>query len=370
MTSRYFALGLLTLLSACGRHETTAPPAQTVLVSRIGDANSTQSQVFAASLQARTRSDLAFRVGGTVLRRLVETGQRVHAGQVLAELDPADYRLGLAAARAQWQSIGAEASQAAADQARFTRLQGTGAVAAADAERQRSRASATQAQRQQAESQLALAQRNLDYTQLRAPYDGVITAQHVEAGQVIAAGQPVLSIARPEELEIVADLPETVAAQAARAQASATLWGDQGGPVQLVLRTLAPQASQPARTFEASYRLSRVDAARRAGWTLGQSAELTLHWPQPGTSVLLPAGALLNNHDGPAVWLVNEDGQTIRRQPVVVLNWGSEAVRVQGLQPGQRVVSAGVQKLDARSRIRPVERSGSGLQLDQAGSGS
>jgi len=143
-----------------------------------------------------------------VVDRLIEIGDTVKAGQVLARLDPADYQLAVSAATDQVQAASVDAQQAASDEARLRRLLADGSVGAADHERQKARADAAAARLDQARRQLDLARNREGYATLVAPYAGVVTALRFERGQVVAEGQPVLSLARDGEREIVADLPE------------------------------------------------------------------------------------------------------------------------------------------------------------------
>ena len=150
--------------------------------------------------------------------RLVEVGDVVKAGQALARLDPADYQLAVSAAADQVQAASVDAQQAASDEARLRRLLADGSVGSADHERQKARADAAAARLEQARRQLDLARNRESYATLVAPYAGVVTALRFERGQVVAEGQPVLSLARDGEREIVADLPGGVGRPGANAR--------------------------------------------------------------------------------------------------------------------------------------------------------
>jgi len=234
-------LGATLLLAAC----TKTPPAvaipKPVRVQTVTLAAPDRRESFTGAVHARVESDLAFRVGGKVVRRNVDVGQRVRAGDVIAAVDAQDYALGLDAAAHEQQAAAVDAAQAASDAGRFDRLLAQGAVSQGDVERQRARADAARERLEQARRQAELARNRAGYAVLCAPFDGVITALRLEAGQVVAEGQAVASIAASGEREIVVDLPESRVLQARRMPlASATLWSDGGKPFAVALRELAP----------------------------------------------------------------------------------------------------------------------------------
>lgn len=373
-----------------------APPAvvPAVFVSPVHNDGGALERVLPASLRPRIEAELSWRVGGTVTERAVSLGQTVRAGQRLARLDPADYQLALEAAIAQQRAAAVDAAQAASDAARFLRLRADGSAGAADAERQQARADAAAARLAQAERAVALARNRVGYAELKAPFDGVVTALRFETGQAVGENQPVLGLARPGTLELRVDVPEALAAELARWRASARVAGAQGiVELPLRLRELAPSAAGASRTFRAHYALagSPPGDALRQGLRMGMTAEL--HLRQPGTQrgASLPASALLTAPAAPTagqprpaeaaapgatVWLVDPASGALQRTPVQLLSQGTDQVRVAGLPDGALVVSVGAQKLDAGLRVRPVARplaaplpAGAGQELGQGQGG-
>lgn len=345
----------LALVSGCSSRADVPVPARPVLVMTVqegaGPVAGTRS--VPGVVVARYASDLGFQVAGRIGKRLVEVGQVVRKGQPLLQLDVSDYALALAAAKA-------EADQATADEQRFRSLVADGAVSAADNERQKARAEATRAKYQ-------LASNRVRYATLSAPYDGVVTALRGEAGQVVAEGMPVVSMARPGELEIAADIPEALVAEVPRQQAVAEIGGNAATRHALALRELSPAASQPLRTYRARFRFSDLSPAQHDSLRLGMTAQVLLSGPAQGAAaaagVTLPASALVKASGEPAVWVLPAQGEHLRLQTVRVLSYQNDTVAVRGLASGSRVVTAGVQKLDGKLRVRAVERTGAGLDL-------
>ena len=360
------AMSALALAAACALAACSAPPApvavvKPVFVTTVTPAASGQTRAFTSVVHARVETDMGFRTGGKVVERRVEVGDVVKAGQALASLDPADYRLAVSAAADQVQAASVDAQQAASDEARMRRLLADGSVGSADHERQKARADAAAARLDQARRQLDLARNREGYATLVAPYAGVVTALRFERGQVVTEGQPVLSLARDGEREIVADLPEEWVGRVRSLTAVATPWHDAAqdakAPLQLVLRELSPLASAQGRTFRVRYAAAPESRAQVAALPLGSTMQLNLSGPTAGAATAaLPVTALVKASGSAGVWVLDAKGSGLAFQPVQVVGMDDAWVHVTGLAAGSRVVSVGAQKLDAGIKVRAVER--------------
>ena len=359
------------LLTACSERPAPAAAVKPVFVTTVAPANATQSRSFTSVVRARVEAELGFRTGGKVVERLVEVGDSVKAGQVLARLDPADYQLAVKAAADQVQAASVDAQQAASDEARFRRLLADGSVGAADHERQKARADAAAARLDQANRQLELARNREGYAALVAPYAGVVTTLRFERGQVVAEGLPVLSLARDGEREVVAELPEDWVGRARSLVATAASWSDPASQVRLVLRELSPQASAQGRTYRARYAAAPGSREAVAGLPLGSTMQLTLSAPHAGpATAVLPVSALVKGSGPAAVWTVNAKGSGLVLTPVQVVAIDDATVQVTGLAAGSKVVSVGAQKLDAGTAVRAVERTPDSVAATAAKSNS
>ena len=351
-----FALAAMSalLFAACSRPLATVAPPKPVRVQAVVLSPGTAQDSFTGAVHARVESDLAFRVGGKVIARRVDVGQRVRAGQILAELDAADYALGADAAINQQEAAAVDAEQAAADAARFQRLLNDGAVSAGDVERQRARAEAARERLEQARQQAQLARNRAGYAALRAPFAGVITALRFETGQVLAEGQPVAALAAAGEREIVIDLPESRVQLARRSTATASLWAADGPRFAVTLRELAPVATAATRTYRARYRIG----ADAPPMELGMTATVWLAATAPDGAprlATLPASALHHRDGQPAVWVIDASGGVPTLVPVQVVRYGQDDVQVSGLAEGQLVAIAGVQKLASTMQVVGVD---------------
>jgi membrane fusion protein, multidrug efflux system len=230
-------------------------------------------------------------------------------------------------------------------------------VGAADHERQKARADAAAARLDQARRQLELARNREGYAALVAPYAGVVTAVRFERGQVVPEGQPVMSLAKEGENEVVVDLPEDWVGRARSLTATAAPWADPNTRMRLSLRELSPQASAQGRTYLARFAATPESRAQASALPLGSTVQLTLATPQAGpATVQLPVSALVKGSGPEGVWTLNAQGSGLVFTPVKVVAIDDATVRVSGLTAGSRVVSVGAQKLDAGIPVRAIER--------------
>ena len=345
-------LALPLLLGACFERtqasvENAARPVQAVRVALASDA---ETRAFAGTIKPRHEADLGFRAAGRIASRDVDVGERVRAGQVLARLDPADLGLSARSAEADLASAEAQSAQAQADAARSTTLRAQGWVSVAADEIKQSAARSAVERVASARAALSLARNRLDYADLRATADGVVTAALADPGTVVSEGQPVLRVAEAGAPEIDVALPEQALPDAARAGASVTLWARPDLPLRVTLRELAPNADGKLRTY-----IARYSIADAPPWlALGMSA--TLHLPGTAADAVatLPAAALIDRGQGPMVWTVNDAGALLSR-PVQVRRLQQDRVVVSGLNEGELVVALGAQKLDPAARVRVAD---------------
>ncbi len=362
---------LAALAAACAPKPAAPPVVPSVFVSPVRNDSGVAQRVLFGSVRPRVEAELSFRTGGKVTARLVELGQNVRSGQALARIDPADYQLAVQAAAEQQRAAEVDAVQSASDAARFKRLLADGSVGAADAERQQARADAAAARLTQAQKQSELARNRAGYAVLTAPFDGVVTALRFEVGQMVDDKQPVLSLARPGELEVLVDVPESLVNGLKGWQASVRL-GEAAdsaatNPLPLRLRELAPSANAATRTSRARYAVA--GPADGPPLRMGMTAQVQLQRASGPAGAELPLGALLVTAaadgagstsappgGGPAVWLVDATTGALKRQAVQLLSQTTDHVRVAGLSDGALVVSVGAQKLDAGLKVQPVQR--------------
>jgi membrane fusion protein, multidrug efflux system len=349
--------GAVAYTAGGGAHSADPPPTPTppraVRVQVVAAGAAAGEQSYTGVVRARHETDLAFRVGAKIASRHVEVGERVPAGAVLFRLDPTDHRLAVKAAEADLTAAEAEVVQTTAEDARLARG-GRLAVTSSETDKARSARDAAVGRRDRARESLTLARNRLSYCELTADADGVITALPAEAGQVVAEGQVVARLARDGEREAVVSLPENQVIAARAARATVTLWAAPGESYPAVLRELSPTADPVTRTYQARF------TVRNPGpkVVLGMTATVHLAPADAAPGYVLPLSSLLRTGDRPAVWVVDRRTGAITLTRVEVREYRQEKVVLSGgVKPGQLVVTAGVQKLDAGLTVRPWEES-------------
>lgn len=341
-------------LVACG--EKAVPDARTgvplVRVAVVQEA-SAASRAFTGTVAARVQSDLGFRVSGKVLERLVDAGQRVKRGQVLMRLDAIDLKLAVRAQEETVVAARARARQAADEEARYRDLRGTGAISASAYDQVRAAADAAQAQFSAAEAQAGVVLNASRYAELVADGDGVVVETLAEPGQVVAAGQAVVRLARAGQREALIQMPEALR-PALGSLAQASLFGREGATVPARLRQLSNSADRLTRTFEARYVLEG-DLAQAP---LGSTVVIRLHDQTVATRARfrVPMASLYDAGHGPGVWVLRGEPARVRWQGVSVERLDDEGAEVAGqIKPGDRIVALGAHLLREDQVVRSME---------------
>jgi RND family efflux transporter MFP subunit len=347
----HLAVPIAVMLCACSHDKPPAEAPRLVRTVELRYDKAAEANRYVGTVQARHEEDEAFRVGGKVAKRMVEVGQTVREGGVIAVLDDTDYRLAEEAARQQLAAATAQAHQSESDRQRLAALKIDGSVSASDDEQAHSRALTTQATAEAQARQYELARNRLQYTVLRASRGGVVTSRKFEVGQVVAEGQPVVSIADEGEPEIVVDVPEDQLAGFKRARYKAWLASDPDDTFDVVLRELSPQAAAQTRTYRA-----RLKPTRPRHLPLGATSTLVVEYPAGETPMAsVPAAAITQSNGQPALWTVHPSNSdpvgTVDLIRVTVHGYRNDQVLVSGPPPGALIVTAGVQKMAPGLRV-------------------
>ena len=323
-----------------------------VLVAPARYAAQSQAREFVATIRPRVESDQGFRIAGKVVKRFVEVGQRVKAGDPIAALDEQDLRLQKEQSDAEFTAARVAQTQAVADERRAAELRAKGWTAQAALDRARAGGEEARGRFRRAERAVELARNALDYATLRAGADGVVTQTLVDPGQVVAAGQPAVRIAHAGELEAAVALPEAFAAAAGKGEATLTLWSKPGAVYRAKLRELSPAADPVTRTFAARFSILNPDAAV----ALGMSATLHISASDAQPVVSVPLSAIYNQGAGPSLWKVDGEGN-LQLVPVTLVRLEADAALVAGgVKDGDNIVVLGVHKLDPNTKVRVISR--------------
>lgn len=309
-------------------------------------------QSYVGVVRPRYESDLGFRVSGKITQRLVEIGDQVQVGTIIARLDATDARLREETQAAELRAAVSNRDQATASEARFHQLLAQGHASQANYDQRKSTADEAKERVERARRSLDLTRNELAYTELKADRTGVVTAIPVEVGQVVASGQTVARVASLDEREAVVAIPEHKLEGLAAARASVELWSGAERRYQASLREIAPEADRATRTYQARFTIDAADSAVGFGMTATVHLDPLANRPV----ARLPLSAVMSEGRGPQVWVVDEATGALKRTPVDVVAWGQDhAVVGGGLKTGDLVVTLGTHMLDENRTVRVVE---------------
>lgn len=354
MKRMLFVLATGVLLTACGKEEAPAEAVRPVLSTLVEAQDQSDLGRFAGTIQARFESTLGFRVSGRIARRWLDVGAQVKPGDTLATLDPTDQQNQLRAAEGDLAKIQAQWINAQANARRQQQLYDRGVGAQAQLDIAQTDLKTTSAALEQARSAVSVARDQLDYSTLRTDHAAVITNWQAEAGQTVTAGQPVVTLARPDVKEAVIDLPIGVA-EALTKDLTFTVASQLDSSINTTatLRELGPQADAATRTRRARLTLASTPSA----FHLGTAISVTL------TSAIsprseLPRSALLEHEGKTQVWVIDPQQKTVAMRDVKLIERTDDSiVLASGVQPGERVVTAGVNSLKPGQKVTFAEDS-------------
>jgi RND family efflux transporter MFP subunit len=321
-----------------------------VLVATVHYEAQSPERSFVGTIRPRIETDMGFRVPGKVAKRLVDVGQTVDVGQPLATLDEVDLKLQAEQAEAEQRAAAGVLAQAAAAEQRARDLRAKGWATDAQLDSAKAAADEARARLNRAERSVELTNNSLSYATLVADTRGVVTATMIEPGQVVAAGQAAIRVARLGEKEAVVAIPETLLNRAKSGVATVTLWSEASRKYAAKLREVAPSADPATRTYLAKFSLP--DAGEDV--SLGMTATLTLADQETERVARLPLSALYSQGGNPSLYVVDDKG-AISLKPVAVKTYESNCVVISsGVDEGAKIVTLGVQKLDPTQKVRIV----------------
>ena len=356
---RMMTLGAALLLSAavlsgCGKEAAPEAKAPLVRTQTVAAGSGLQAAEYAGSVHGRYEKNMAFQVGGQIVARDVQLGDRVPAGAVMMRIDPKDVAQKTNAADAQAEAAAAQLSLAETNLARYRELYAAQAVAAAVLDQYQTAYDAALAAYQAAAAQATEAHNALSYTELVADADGVVSGISAEVGQVVAAGQTVLTFVESGEMEVEINVPENRLPNISVGKnVEVSFWAMGDAKTRGIVREIAPMADPATRTYKVRVSVPNPPA----GMALGMTASVNVTGEKTGgaanTTATLPMSAIYQTGEKPCVWIV-KDGKVSLRE-ISVVSFGANEAVVAGLSAGDVVVTAGVHKLHEGEEVRVGE---------------
>ncbi|MEJ5058404.1 MULTISPECIES: efflux RND transporter periplasmic adaptor subunit [unclassified Pseudomonas] len=334
-------LSLLALLSACEKEKPIPEHLPRVFVQVVEPANFAPSVTLTGDVQARVQTELSFRVGGKIIQRSVDVGDRVTAKQVLARLDPKDLQTNVDSAQAQVVAQQALVKQNAAAFVRQQKLLPKGYTSQSEYDSAQAALRSSQSALSAAQAQLANAKDQLSYTALIADAPGIITDRQGEVGQVVQATMPIFGLARDGDRDAVFNVYESLLAEKPTNQTIVlSLLDNPAIKTTGTVREVTPSVSAESGTVQVKVGLNSLPD----GMQLGSVVSATVRGA--GKSVVeLPWSALTKNISEPAVWIVDDKGQAQLHSVTVSRYLTGKVIINGGLKGGEKVVVAGGQLL-------------------------
>ncbi len=344
----FLAAAAILLSGAFDNKKTVSEQPPLVRTATIRMSGAAQAAKYAGEVRGRYESQLAFQVSGKIIRRHVELGSMVDAGSLLMEIDPKDVQQTVNITAAQVLSAQSQLKLAENNLKRYQTLFSQGAVSRVVLEQYENAYAAALAAARMASAQNSQGTNQLDYTALRATSAGVISAINAEAGQVVAAGQAVVTLVQDGEREIEIDVPENRYEEILNARdIKVSFWALPDRLVEGKVREIAPMADKTSRTYKVRIQLINPPAELKLGMTASVSTAVA----GSSASAHIPLSAIYQTGSTPSVWLVKNGVVTLRE--VKLGNFGDSSVQVlSGLNDKDVIVTAGVHKLKEGQKVR------------------
>ncbi len=352
--SAFFSILILSfMLTGCGKKE----PAQKREVIRpvkimiVKNTEEILQKGFPATVRAARRAVLSFKVSGPLIRLPIEEGQFVKEGDIIAQIDPRDFKNAVKEAKAKY----IEAEQ---QFQRYKELYAKRQVSRADFERYMAARDVAKAKLQDAENALC-------DTILRAPFDGVIAKRYVENYYKVKAKEPIAYLQDISKIELLVNVPELIMAAIREDTATkvvATFPSIPKKEFSLTLKEYSTEADPQTQTYQMVF---LMDQPKEANILPGMTATVTAYYRTSGSlNIIVPALAVLNGSEGrPYCWVFDKNsGQVHKRFVEVGSLKDSCCIKIKsGLKPGEIIVVAGVTKLHEGMKVRPWEKQKEGI---------
>lgn len=327
-------------------------PALVMTVQANYENDTTGTMAIVGEVKARYDSQQGFRVAGKIIKRFVDVGDSVKKGDMIAQLDSADAKLALKANQADVTAAQAQVALAKANLTRNQQLLAKKFIAPAALDQYETAYQTALARLEQTRAQANASNNQSDYTQLYADRNGIVNFINAEPGQVVNAGQVVVQIIDPKQLEVHISLAESRIAQLkVNDMAVMRLWAAREKAYPVKVREINPVADAATRTFLVKLTILAPDDNVRLGMTAGVMLNEAL-----GDVILIPSPAVITQDNQTIVWRLDAQNQ-VHRQVVQVFSYREDGVLISnGLNAGDQIVVAGAQALVDQQVVRPIER--------------
>lgn len=344
---------MASLLSGCGKDNEEQKP-QLVKTQQVGEHDINVEGTYTGTVRGRYETNMSFQVGGRILNRNVQVGDHVNSGDVLMSIDPRDVVQQSNQGDAQVAAAKAQLDLAQSNLSRYQQLYAQEAIPAMVLDQYQTAYDSALAQYNQAVAGAATGHNALGYTALVASASGVISSVTAEEGQVVGAGQTVLTLVQTNELEVEINIPENHLGDVELGRTvQVSFWALKGVNVNGTVREISPMADSVSRTYKVRISIPNPPKGMQLGMTASVKCQERDRNNRDG--LVLPLSAIYQINDTSQVWVVDKNTDTVSLKDIKFEEIGNNSVRVMGLNVGDIVVTAGVHKLRQGQKVRLME---------------
>ncbi len=351
--------GALLGLGGCSREVESAPVVRPVRAIQIGATNIGDQGIYTGQAQATQEVNLSFRVAGPLVERGANVGDQFEAGDVVARIDPRDFEVNLRNVEGQLVSARADLARAEEEFQRATDAYERDAVSEIELVRKREARNAAQGNVATLEASVDSAKDDLDYTYLRAPFDGIITATYVENFEYVQARQPILRMVDISQIELWVDVPEQFISNAPYVRDIVVEFDAfPGRQIPAAIREIGSEASRLTRTYPVNLVMDQPEDITILPGMAGAARGNVVLPGEEGIAFEVPMSSLGQERAGETfVWIFDPDEGRVTRRVIETIRLTPRGAFVNGISPGEWVVTAGVHSLEENQQVTLLDES-------------
>ncbi len=346
----------LCAVTGCEKAPPAATPIRPVRTMKVGDVRQLTGRPFPGQAMANEEVDLALRVGGPLIEMPVKAGDQVKKDALLARIDPRDYEVKILTGEGELAAIDASLNNAKLELEKTQKLFDQQAAEQRELDRRKAAVDLHAGQKKAVEARLEGYRDELKYTSLQAPFDGLIATTYADNFQTVKPQEPVLRLLDLSKVKFQIDLPEKAMPMLKYVkEVVVTIQSFPGREFQAKIHEVANEASRTTRTYRVTLLLDQPEDVRILPGMTGDARGKAEAVSVEGGLEVLPSAVFEGGEGKSYVWLVDEATKKVRRHEVQIARVAGNTLLVQGLTPGQIVVTAGVQFLREGQEVRLLD---------------
>jgi len=351
------------LLTACSEPPQAPEPVRPIKAIEVGSLDNIQRRSFPGEAKAALQADMSFRISGDLISRPVDVGDQVKKGDLLASLDPQDHQNRVKSAQANLERARANLKRSASDYKRVLRIfkQDPGATSQADIDRKRQQRDQDKANVKSSSADLANMQNRLDYTYLKAPFDGKIVATYVENYESVRAKQNIVRLLDASGIEMVVHVPENMISLVKYVEAIYVVFDAfPDTEIRATVKEIGAEASKTTRTYPVTLAMQPPEGVNILPGMAGKTIRSDINLPESAAidkGTVVPTSALFNKgKDTSFVWMINRESGLVTSREVKVGALTDRGIRItEGLKEGEWIATAGVNYLTENQKVRIID---------------